>query len=318
VSGGAPEIEIIRLWIQDGRSRQIDSLAPADIGKAPHRRRLLLCAIIDGIIYLERSVAPTVREPMGRHLVEVYALDTLFADNGMGASTASASRIAAALALNERTVRRLRDLLTEVRLLGREQRLGLADLHWPIIPRTLANSRMSKVWWLDATSEPHPGTPDTYRCPGLDQVTPDVSGGDPGHQGGGTPDTKSGYPGHEAYTSHRDINGLAHQSLLRRLSLEERESGAAALSLSSSERLAHEVEAWSRQRRNPTAEERKRVAAMAREVRQQETQRQAARDPDAAARAAAANEALRVRSGMTSQQLEEALASLQRMQGGRE
>ena len=188
MSARVPEVEVIRLWIEDGRKRDINSLPPVELGRVQHRRQLLLCAIIDGIVYLERSVAPTVREPMGRHLVEVYALDTLFADNDTGSSFVAAPRIAAALGLSERTVRRLRDLLTHFRLLGREQRPGSTDRYWPIIPRMLAGSRISKFWWLDATS----GTPDTYGRPGLDGGPRTPRQGDSGHQGRGTPDTKAG------------------------------------------------------------------------------------------------------------------------------
>jgi hypothetical protein len=318
MSGGAPEVEVIRLWVKDGRLREVDSLRPDEIGGAQHRRRLLLCAIIDGIIYLERTVAREVREPMGRHLVEVYALDTLFADNTDGASRASATRIAAALGLSERTVRRLRHLLTELKLLGRQQRQGFADLHWPIIPRTLASSRMSKVWWLDATSDPHPGTPDTYRRPGLDPETPDTKRGAPRTPRGGTPDTKRGDPGHEAYTSSSDISGLGGQSLWTRIEWEEREGRRP--SLSSTEDPDRDAAQWRVERSPQTPERKAAVAAMAREwaTRQQREERQRSHDPDAAARAVAGDAELRARAGITSEGLEEALASLQRLQGRRE
>jgi hypothetical protein len=148
----APEIEIIRLWIADGRSREVDSLRPAEIGSARHRDRMLDCAIIDGLLYIERKVAPRLREPLGRHLVEVYVADTLYAKNDRGVSNVSAPRMAAYLGLNEKTVRHIRDLLVELRLQGRERGGRAGDRHWPIIPRTLATSRISRVWWLDATS----------------------------------------------------------------------------------------------------------------------------------------------------------------------
>ena len=95
MSTRAPEVEVIRLWIKDGRSREVDSLRPAEIGGARHRDRLLDCAIIDGVLYIERRVAPTVREPLGRHLVEVYVADALYAKNERGASSVSAPRMAA-------------------------------------------------------------------------------------------------------------------------------------------------------------------------------------------------------------------------------
>jgi hypothetical protein len=321
----APEIEVIRLWIADGRSREVDSLRPAEIGNARHRDRMLDCAIIDGVLYIERKVAPSLREPLGRHLVEVYVADTIYAKNVRGVSSVSAPRMAHYLGLHERTIRRVRDLLVELRLQGRARQVGEADAIWPIIPRALATHRISRVWWLDATSAPSAayrwpaGTPDTHRCPGLGEATPDTERGDPGHREGGTPDTERGDPGHDAYTSYSDINELASERRLRRLESDIGSAPAGALPMSAEARLAREMEALREQRPARTHEERARVAAMARQVaeRQRELERQA-RDPYAETHRAAGEAVLRAKAGLTPERLQEALASLRRMQGSPE
>jgi len=51
-------------------------------------------------------------------------------------------------------------------------------------------------------------------------------------------------------------------------------------------------------------------------TRHQREERQRSHDPDAVARAMAGDDMLRIRSGITPQHLEEALASLRRLQGG--
>ncbi len=168
----ATEIEVIRLWIADGRAREVDSLRPDEIGAARHRDRLLDCAIIDGVLYIERQIAPSLREPMGRHLVEVYMADAIYSKNARGVSTLSAPRMGDLLGLHERTVRRIRDLLVELRRQGREQRPGVPSAQWPIIPRTLATPRISRVWWTPPRRHQQP----------------------PRTRGGGGPDTKGGTP----------------------------------------------------------------------------------------------------------------------------
>jgi hypothetical protein len=339
----APEIEVIRLWIEDGRAREVDSLLPSEIGSARHRDRILDCAIIDGIVYIERKVAPQVREPLGRHLIEVYVADAQYAKNGRGFSSVSAPRMAALLGLSERSVRRLRDLLVEMRLQGRSRQAGLENAIWPIIPRRLATRGISRVWWLDATSAAFglpAGTPDTQGCPGLGDATPDTGRGDPGHgeggprtRGGGTQDTERGDPGHWVYASSSDISGLARERRLRRLSQDIGSAPAGALPMSA-ESLARDLEALREQWPTPSLEERARVAAMAGQA-AAHTARMDRQQWDAAARAIA-DKKLRAQSGttpprleetqagdnpvqvieITPPHLEEALARLRRMQGG--
>src|SRR5262249_24048461 len=160
------------------------------------------------------------------------------------------------------TIRRIRDLLHELRLQGRERGGRAGDRHWPIIPRSLASPTISRFWWLDAPS-PNPGThgrpdlgevpasanPDTHGCPESALIS--------GH---GHPICGHEHPisGHGAYASQRDIKHLALESLDSR----ERERGVASLPLSAEARFAREMEALRQQRPTPSVEERARVAAM--------------------------------------------------------
>jgi hypothetical protein len=307
MSTRAPEVEVIRLWIKDGRSREVDSLRPAEIGGARHRDRLLDCAIIDGVLYIERRVAPTVREQLGRHLVEVYVADALYAKNERGASSVSAPRMAAYLGLSERTVRHIRDLLVELRLQGRERGGRSGDRHWPIIPRTLATTRISRVWWLDATSGFPAGNPEVHGLPDLAGGYPEAS----------RPNAEGTSPksGSEGCATDNDFSDLAAE---RRLESDIGIAPKRAIPMSAEARLARELDALRAQRPIPSVEERARVAALARDVttRHQREERQRSHDPDAVARAMAGDDMLRIRSGITPQHLEEALASLRRLQGG--
>jgi hypothetical protein len=310
----APEIEVIRLWIADGRSREVDSLRPAEIGSARHRDRMLDCAIIDGVLYIERKVAPRLREPLGRHLVEVYVADTLYAKNDSGVSSVSAPRMAAYLGLSERTVRYIRDLLVELRLQGRERGGRAGDRHWPIIPRRLAISRISRVWWLDATSGGIPASGYAARNPEADRL-PDLAEGYPEAKSG-NPEARGAKSGSDVYASRSDISGLAPEIRL------ESDIGIAptgAIPMSEEARIGREVEALREQRPTRSTEERARVAAMARQVaeRQREAERQA-RDADGQARRVAGEQELRAKVGLSPERLQEALANLRAMQGGRE
>jgi len=271
-----------------------------------------------------------MRAPLVGHIRAVYALDVAFADNPRGASYASASRIGAALGLHERTVRRVRRLLAELRLLGREERPGHTALYWPVIPRALARPGLSLAWWLDATSDRPGVTPDTYTCPGSVGTTPDTTTAHPGHDGGVTPDATGGDPGHEGDTTGSGIKGLAQPDSVSHLSHEERARAARALSsdarargalaapapLPLADSIDDQVRAWAAERRPPTPEERARVTALARaHASQQREADRLSRDPDAGARAMAASERLRARGGIGPEHLEEALANLRRLRG---
>ena len=149
-----PGVETIRQWLADGRQREIDSLRPDEIGSSNERWQLIKCALVDGIAYIERHIAPTMtgRESVTRRLLEVYQLDTLAADNAAGCSTMSAPRLGALLGLHHTTIRRLRRLAVELHLLGAENVRGDAYRYWPIVSRGIVHPNVHMLWWLDATS----------------------------------------------------------------------------------------------------------------------------------------------------------------------
>ena len=156
-------IEVLTDWFANRREMASECMTPEEIGACENRPALLLHAMAIGIasIYREElfnrqsteSAEERVRGAFA--MMGVYVLDTYFANNVRGYSTASAERAAELLGCSVNTVKRARARLVEHRILVGGRKGGHGDRWWPAISRKVGSDpKASVVWLLDATSEP--------------------------------------------------------------------------------------------------------------------------------------------------------------------